>query len=64
MGPGAPAVQRMLGLLFDGTETRGVDSAAVSQIDRATAREGVIIPWYPAAETFLAAVPTPSKSVR
>jgi TRAP transporter TAXI family solute receptor len=49
------AVQRMLALLFDSPDMHDIDSAVLSQVGRASAREGVRIPWAPAAEAFLAA---------
>lgn len=55
-------VERMLSLLFEGKHT--VQSAAVSRIAVRTAREGVTLPWSPAADTWLAArapAPAPAK---
>lgn len=48
-------VETMLKLLFDARDPRRSISAPLAQINRRTAREGVTIPWYPAAEAFLGA---------
>jgi len=60
----AKAVQRMLALLLDTRDPRGIESAAMSQVSRKTAREGVLIPWAPAAEAFLAGKPAPGEPLR
>lgn len=48
-------VESILKLLFDATDPRRAQSAPLAQINRRTAREGVTIPWYPAADAFLGA---------
>lgn len=55
----AEKVVQMVRLLFD-PRTEEAASAALAHINPRTAREGVSIPWYPAAEALLAPVrPTP-----
>lgn len=49
----AEKVVQMVRLLFE-PRTDGVESASLSHINPRTAREGVTIPWYPAAEALLA----------
>jgi TRAP transporter TAXI family solute receptor len=49
----AEKVVQIVRLLFEPRSER-IDSAALSQIKVRTAREGVSIPWYPAAEALLA----------
>jgi len=49
----AEKVVQVVRLLFEPREER-VQSAALSQINARTAREGVSIPWFPAAEALLA----------
>lgn len=51
------AVEEMLRLLFDAPDPRRAQSAPLAQINRRSAREGVTIPWSPAAEAFLAGPP-------
>lgn len=48
-------VDRLLELLFAERPTTRGEGSAVAQITRRSAREGVLIPWAPAAEKFLAA---------
>jgi TRAP-type uncharacterized transport system substrate-binding protein len=40
----ATAVQRMPALILDNSDARAIESAALSQVNRDTAREGVLIP--------------------
>jgi TRAP transporter TAXI family solute receptor len=52
-------VDTLLKLLFEGRHGRRMEGSAVSQINMHTAREGVLIPWFPTAEAFLVkAAPT------
>jgi len=50
----AAQVDAMLKLLFDAGGSARSEGAAAAQIDLPTARVGVLIPWHPAAEAFLA----------
>jgi hypothetical protein len=51
------AVEEMLRLLFDVPDARRAQIAPLAQINRRSARVGVAIPWFPAAEGFLATPP-------
>jgi TRAP transporter TAXI family solute receptor len=53
-------VERALSLLFEGTHA--VQSAAVSRIAVRTAREGVNVPWSPAADSWLTAHGSPAST--
>ena len=59
----AAQVETLLALLFGGGDGKRMEGSAPSQIDTHTAREGVLIPWFPAAEAFLpkAAPPVPAR---
>jgi TRAP transporter TAXI family solute receptor len=59
-----PQVEAMLTLLFDGRNGSRTETAAVSRIDRQTAREGVPIPWFPAADAWLDKKPPLAPAVR
>ena len=50
----ARQVESMLALLFDAGGGAAAEGSALAQISRRTAREGVVIPWSPSAERFLA----------
>jgi TRAP transporter TAXI family solute receptor len=49
----AQQVDSMLMLLFEAGGGARLEGSAAAQIGRRTAREGVVIPWAPAAEQFL-----------
>lgn len=55
----AQQVDAMLRLLFDADRVQGTDGSAAAQIGVSTARAGVLIPWSPAAEAYLAKAPAP-----
>ncbi len=56
----AQQVDAMLGLLFEPAAATRAEGSAAAQIKLRTARVGVVMPWHPAAEAYLAkAAPAP-----
>jgi TRAP-type uncharacterized transport system substrate-binding protein len=54
----AQQVDAVLKLLFEPGIGQGAEGSAAALIGVSTARAGVLIPWFPAAEAFLAKAPT------
>ena len=55
----AQQVDAMLKLLFEAGGGQATERSAAAQIGVSTARTGVLIPWFPAAETYLAKAAPP-----